>query len=63
MTPEGEPVRGADTVVLSMGHRNVQGLAFDDEGLAGRLRILRVLSRTNAPFSQGPVWREDGRAV
>jgi hypothetical protein len=36
---------------------------LDDEGLTGRLRILRVLSDTNAPFSQGPVWREDGRAV
>jgi hypothetical protein len=36
---------------------------LDDEGLTGRLRVLRVLSHTNAPFSQGPVWREDGRAV
>ena len=36
---------------------------LDDEGLTGRLRILRVLSDTSAPFSQGPVWREDGRAV
>jgi hypothetical protein len=36
---------------------------LDDEGLTGRIRILRVLSDTNAPFSQGPVWREDGRAV
>ena len=31
MTPVGEPVRGADSVVLSVGHRNVQGLAFDDD--------------------------------
>jgi hypothetical protein len=36
---------------------------LDDEGLTGRVRILRVLSDTSAPFSQGPVWREDGRAV
>ncbi len=36
---------------------------LDDEGLGGRLRILRVLSDTSSPFSQGPVWREDGRAV
>ena len=36
---------------------------LDDEGLRGRLRILRVLSDTSSPFSQGPVWREDGRAV
>jgi hypothetical protein len=36
---------------------------LDDEGLTGRLRVLRVLSHTNAPFSQGPVWREHGRAV
>jgi hypothetical protein len=36
---------------------------LDEERLTGRLRILRVLSDTNAPFSQGPVWREDGRAV
>jgi hypothetical protein len=36
---------------------------LDDEGLTGRIRILRVLSDTSAPFSQGPVWREGGRAV
>jgi len=36
---------------------------LDAEGLSGRLRILRVLSDTSSPFSQGPVWREDGRAV
>ena len=32
MTPEGEPPAGARTVVLSRGHRNVQGLAFDEAG-------------------------------
>ncbi len=36
---------------------------LDDEGLGGRIRILRVLSDTSSPHSQGPVWREDGRAV
>jgi hypothetical protein len=36
---------------------------LDGEGIAGRVRILRVLSDTSSPFSQGPVWREDGRAV
>jgi glucose/arabinose dehydrogenase len=30
MTPDGEPVDG--TLVFSKGHRNVQGLAFDDAG-------------------------------
>ena len=32
MTPDGEPVAGADSLVFSMGHRNVQGLAFGDDG-------------------------------
>ena len=30
-TPDGEPVAGG-SLVFSKGHRNVQGLAFDDEG-------------------------------
>ena len=30
MTPDGEPVDG--TLVFSKGHRNVQGLAFDEQG-------------------------------
>ncbi len=34
MTPGGQPVPGAGSVVFSTGHRNVQGLAFD---AAGRL--------------------------
>ena len=33
MTLDGEPVPGQDSLVFSRGHRNVQGLAFDDEGL------------------------------
>jgi glucose/arabinose dehydrogenase len=32
MTPDGEPAPGAGSVVFSRGHRNVQGLAFDDAG-------------------------------
>ncbi len=32
MTPDGEPVEAAGSLVLSKGHRNVQGLAFDDDG-------------------------------
>ena len=32
MTPDGQPAAGASTLVFSRGHRNVQGLAFDDAG-------------------------------
>ncbi|WP_432066597.1 PQQ-dependent sugar dehydrogenase [Streptomyces sp. C10-9-1] len=35
MTPDGEPVHGnpeADSIVYSLGHRNVQGLAWDGDG-------------------------------
>ena len=48
-------------VAAGMARRAFQRL--DDEGVGGSVRVLRVLSDTNAPFSQGPVWREDGRAV
>jgi hypothetical protein len=48
-------------VAAGMARRAFQRL--DDEGLGGRVRVLRVLSDTSAPHSQGPVWREDGRAV
>lgn len=44
-----------------MARRAFQRL--DDEGLSGRVRVLRVLSDTSSPFSQGPVWREDGHAL
>ena len=32
MTADGRPVAGASSLVFSRGHRNVQGLAFDDRG-------------------------------
>ena len=32
MTPDGQPVGTAGSVVFSVGHRNVQGLAFDGAG-------------------------------
>jgi hypothetical protein len=48
-------------VAAGMARRAFQRL--DDEGVSGRVRVLRVLSDTSAPHSQGPVWREDGRAV
>ena len=32
MTPDGDPAPGATSHVFSLGHRNVQGLAFDDAG-------------------------------
>lgn len=32
MTADGQPVEGASSLVFSSGHRNVQGLAFDDAG-------------------------------
>ena len=32
LTPDGQPAPGASSVVFSRGHRNVQGLAFDDAG-------------------------------
>ncbi|HXV35112.1 MAG TPA: hypothetical protein VD769_13980 [Gaiellaceae bacterium] len=48
-------------VAAGMARRAFQRL--DDEGLSGRVRVLRVLSDTSSPFSQGPVWRDDGHAV
>lgn len=48
-------------VAAGMARRAFQRL--DDEGLRGRVRILRVLSDTSSPHTQGPVWREDGHAV
>lgn len=36
---------------------------LDDEGIPGRLTILRVLSDTDNVATQGPVWRVGGKAV
>lgn len=36
---------------------------LDEDGITGRLRALRVLSDTSSAFTQGPVWRVDGRSV
>jgi hypothetical protein len=35
----------------------------DDEGVTGRLTVLRVLSDTHNVATQGPVWRVEGKAV
>ncbi len=48
-------------VAPGMARRALERL--DDEGLGGRVRVLRVLSDTNPVSTQGPVWREDGRSV
>ncbi len=34
MTPDGQPAEAAGSLVFSLGHRNVQGLAFDGAGRA-----------------------------
>jgi hypothetical protein len=36
---------------------------LDEAGIVGSLRVLRVQSDTSPVLTQGPVWREDGRAV
>ncbi len=36
---------------------------LDEAGIAGRFRVLRVLSDTRPVHTQGPVWRIGGRAV
>jgi hypothetical protein len=36
---------------------------LDGAGITGRLRLLRVMSETEPVLTQGPVWREAGRAV
>jgi hypothetical protein len=48
-------------VAPGMARRALERL--DDEGLSGRVRILRVLSDTSPVSTQGPVWRVDGRSV
>ena len=44
-----------------MARRSLERL--DKERIKGRLRPLRVLSRTSLAATQGPVWRVDRRAV
>ena len=48
-------------VSAGMARRSLERL--DEEGITGRLRALRVLSDTSSAFTQGPVWRVDGRSV
>ncbi|MGH3056750.1 MAG: hypothetical protein ACRDOP_17490 [Gaiellaceae bacterium] len=48
-------------VAPGMARRSLERL--DDEGMTGSLRALRVLSDTSSAFTQGPVWRVDGRWV
>jgi len=48
-------------VASSMARRALERL--DEEGLTGRVRPLRVLADTHSTFTQGPVWRVDGRSV
>ena len=48
-------------VAAGMARRSLERL--DEEGMTGRLRALRVLSDTSSAFTQGPVWRVDGRSV
>lgn len=48
-------------VAPGMARRALERL--DDEGLRGKVRVLRVLSDTNPVSTQGPVWRVDGRSV
>jgi hypothetical protein len=44
-----------------MVHRCLERL--DEEGIRGRVRILRALSDTQPVGTQGPVWRVGGRSV
>jgi hypothetical protein len=48
-------------VAAGMARRSLERL--DEEGMSGRVRVLRVLSDTSSTFTQGPVWRVDGRSV
>lgn len=36
---------------------------LDENGITGSLRVLRVYSDTEPVLTQGPVWREGGRAI
>ena len=46
---------------VPMVHRCLARL--DEAGVVGRLHVRRVLSETEPVLTQGPVWREGGRAV
>jgi hypothetical protein len=48
-------------VASGMARRAFERL--DEEGVTGRVRVLRVLSDSSSTFTQGPVWRVDGRSV
>ncbi|HSK17080.1 MAG TPA: hypothetical protein VK915_13060 [Gaiellaceae bacterium] len=48
-------------VASGMARRAFERL--DEEGLTGRVRVLRVLSDSSSTFTQGPVWRVGGRSV
>jgi hypothetical protein len=48
-------------VAPSMARRALERL--DEASIAGQLRVLRVQSETNPVLTQGPVWREGGRAI
>jgi hypothetical protein len=48
-------------VAAGMARRSLERL--DEEGITGSVRALRVLSDTSSAFTQGPVWRVDGRSV
>jgi hypothetical protein len=48
-------------VAPAMARRALERL--DEEGITGRVRALRVLSDTSSAFTQGPVWRVEGRSV
>ncbi|HEU4449180.1 MAG TPA: hypothetical protein VFR63_04235 [Gaiellaceae bacterium] len=53
--------RGGYGVAPAMARRALERL--DDESITGSLRALRVLSDTSSTFTQGPVWRVEGRSV
>jgi hypothetical protein len=48
-------------VAAGMARRCLERL--DEEGITGRLRLLRVLSDTHHAATQGPVWLVGGRSV
>ena len=48
-------------VSAAMARRCLERL--DEEGIGGELKVLRVLSDTDAVGTQGPVWRVGGKAV